>query len=71
MRSQNATCLFLKVWFDDVEDGIYTLIALPLKIDKADASPVRGFGEVMNETMRASAKAHANIALVKYWGKDK
>ena len=29
------------VVLDDVEDGIYTLIALPLKIDKADASPVR------------------------------
>jgi arylformamidase len=26
---------------DDVPDGIYTLIALPLKIEEADASPVR------------------------------
>ena len=29
------------VVLNDVEDGIYTLIALPLKLDKADASPVR------------------------------
>ena len=29
------------VVLNHVEDGLYTLIALPLKIDKADASPVR------------------------------
>ena len=29
------------VVLNNAEDGIYTLIALPLKLDKADASPVR------------------------------
>ena len=29
------------VVLSEVEDGVYTLIALPLKLDKADASPVR------------------------------
>jgi arylformamidase len=29
------------VVLDDVEDGIYTLVAFPLKIEGADASPVR------------------------------
>jgi arylformamidase len=29
------------VVLDDVPDGVYTLIALPLRIEGADASPVR------------------------------
>ena len=37
----NNLAILEGIVLDKVEDGIYTLIALPLRIEKADASPVR------------------------------
>lgn len=39
--AKNDMAILEGIVLDHVEDGVYELIALPLKIEKADASPVR------------------------------
>jgi arylformamidase len=38
---RNGLAILEGIVLDEVPDGIYTLIALPLKIEGGDASPVR------------------------------
>lgn len=39
--AESGLAILEGIVLDDVPDGLYTLIALPLKLDEADASPVR------------------------------
>ena len=42
---------------DDVPEGDYELIALPLKLVKADASPVRA---ILRELPKSQSKSHSD-----------